>query len=307
MNRSRRPQTSYAVLPLLVLTLLLVMPAAPALQLTSWGGEPGQMPNKDVVPPDLAVAIRQGSTLTTWPAWLADLSTAGAPEWWRDRCLNISERNKATCRYGAAGPPSVALLGDSTAVSWMPGLRRAAAREGWQLQVLTRQGCPNAAIPAGQTVAVSVSCAAHQSWAVSEVLRLRPAVVVLSNRYGAATRAQWLTGLSATLARLAPAGARTVLLPPPPDTGSISQCLELRLRPSQCARRIPASFHALFDAERTASARHDVRFVDTRWWFCRDGVCPAVVSGLPVHFDGQHLTAVYAQRLRPNLEDAIER
>jgi hypothetical protein len=265
------------------------------------------MPNKDVVPPDQTAAIRQAIALSTWPAGLADLSTAGAPEWWRDRCLNVGERNISTCRYGAAGPPTVALLGDSTALSWMPGLRRAAAREGWRIQVLTHQGCPNAAIPAGQTVAVSVSCTDHQSWVVREVLRRRPRLVVLSNRYGGATRAQWLSGLSTTLARLAPAGARTVVLSPPPDTGSIPRCLGLRLRPSQCSGRIPASYNALFDAERTAAATYGARFVDTRWWFCREGVCPAVINGLPVHFDGRHLTAVFAQRLRSHIEDAIER
>jgi hypothetical protein len=43
------------------------------------------------------------------------------------------------------------------------------------------------------------------------------------------------------------------------------------------------------------------KFVDPRPWFCADSRCPAVVDGLPVMWDGRHITAAYAAHLAPAL------
>lgn len=313
--RAAALRSTAALLPALLLGALTVLTVVPTsrpvtpgqLQPVHWQGQPGSSPNRNVVATDLSAAMRAGLGLTSWPATLGDLSTAGAPEWWRDRCLNIGVTNVEQCRYGRLGAPRVlAVIGDSVAISWLPGLRKAAAREGWRIHVLTRSQCPAAAIPGGTSRAVSVSCAEHQRWAASEAVRIGADLIVISSRYGGATPAQWLGGMSTTLQRVAPAGARTVILSPPPDTGSIQRCRDLGLPPSRCALPVSSSYAGFSDAERTAAARYGVRFVDTRRWFCVNGICPALVSGLPVHYDGKHLSAAYSRRLRPHLEDALE-
>ena len=303
----RRTWTA-AVPSLLLGALLLLAPAAaPAFAPVSWSGPLGTAPNKDIEPPDLSAEIRAGLALTTWPDF-GDVTRTGAPEWFRDECLNVGAGNAASCVYGPTRATRVvALIGDSVAASWLPGLRRAAAREGYRIHVLTRSQCPAAAIPGGTTAAVTVSCAEHQRWAVNEAIRLKPELVVLSSRYRSATPGQWFSGIATTLHRLAPARApRTVILAPPPDTGIIASCLQLRLPPAGCTRSVTSTYRLFLDHERKAAQLYGARFVDTRSWSCLQQVCPAVVDGRPVHHDGKHLSAAFSELLWRHLEDALE-
>lgn len=303
---ARRTWTTAA--PALLLgALLLTAAAGPALAPVAWRGPLAQAPNKDVTAPDLSAQIRAGLGLTAWPA-LGDVSRSGAPEWFRDGCLNVGATNAATCVYGPAGAARVVvLLGDSVTTSWLPGLRRVAAREGYRIHVLTRSQCPAAAIPGGTTAAVSVSCSEHQRWAVDQAIRLEPEVIVLSGRYRSATPGQWFSGIATTLHRLAPAKApRTVVIAPPPDTGVIARCLEMGLPPSGCTRSVPSTYRAFLDHERKAALLYGARFVDTRTWSCVQQLCPAVVAARPVHHDGKHLSAAFSELLWRHLEDALE-
>lgn len=57
-----------------------------------------------------------------------------------------------------------------------------------------------------------------------------------------------------------------------------------------------------FDAFRPAAERVDgVRFVDMWRYFCDDEVCPAVIGGVGVHRDYNHVSARYAETLAPVL------
>ena len=84
-----------------------------------------------VTPPvrNLAAEIQAALQLSSWPVHLdSDLTDAGSPEWLHDKCLDVSPKNAERCTYGPPdGARSVALIGDSVAVSWLPALRRAAA------------------------------------------------------------------------------------------------------------------------------------------------------------------------------------
>jgi peptidoglycan/LPS O-acetylase OafA/YrhL len=262
--------------------------------------------DKGAVPAELTADIRASLARTDWPDGLDDLTGAGAPEWIHDKCLDIGPRNIDRCVYGPqSASKDMALVGDSVAISWLPALRAAADRGGWRIHVLTRRQCPNPAIAGGVSTAVSESCAEHQQWAAEQVRRLRPDLLVLSNRYGGAEAADWQAGLSTTLDRLAPAKARVVVLSPPPETGNLQQCYTRLSEPSQCTKPVSDLWRAFSAAERTAADERGAEFVDTRSWFCASDLCPAVIDGAPVHWDGRHLSAPYSRFLGPYVAQVL--
>jgi len=241
----------------------------------------------------LPVEIEAGLSQEEWPAGLdAALIDAGAPEWLHDKCLDVSDKNAVRCTYGPRdGSRDVALLGDSVAVSWLPALRPAAQRHGLRLHVLTRRQCPNLL---GE---VSPACTLHQDWALAQVRRLHPSVVVLSGRYeGAPTPQQWETGTARMLAAVKPYAGRVVVLAPPPDNANLQSCFTRVSQPDDCTVPVSERWRSYAGAEQRAAAGR-ATFVDPRPWFCVGDRCPAVVSGQPVMFDGRHLTAGYAREI----------
>lgn len=61
-----------------------------------------------------------------------------------------------------------------------------------------------------------------------------------------------------------------------------------------------------FDAHRVAAARVDgAHLVDTRPMFCRRGVCPAVIGGVSVYRDHNHVSATYAATMAAFLHREI--
>jgi hypothetical protein len=159
--------------------------------------------------------------------------------------------------------------------------------------VLTQRQCP---APRGFVVS---SCARHQDWALEQVRRLRPDVVVLSSRYqGKQTAAQWGSGTARTLRELAPYADRLVVMAPPPESGNLQACYTRLSSPQDCTLAVSDRWQAYATSERDGVGTLGT-FVDPRPWFCVDGRCPAVIGDAPVMWDGRHITAAYAAHLAP--------
>ncbi len=251
---------------------------------------------------DLPAEIRAALLRTSWPDGLdAQLVDAGSSEWLHDKCLDVSDKNAARCTYGSpAAHRSVALLGDSVAVSWLPAMRAAASLQDARIHVLTRRQCANV------RGSVSPACTDHQNWALEQVRRLRPDLVVLSARYqGKQTPAQWRDGTTAMLAELATYAHRVVVLAPPPESGNLQSCYTRLSAPQDCTLAVSDRWRSYAGAEQQAATIGRARFVDTRPWFCEGERCPALVDDLPVLFDGRHLTKAYAGAIAPQLAAAL--
>jgi peptidoglycan/LPS O-acetylase OafA/YrhL len=257
-----------------------------------------------VTPPvrDLPSQLVAALQLTRWPAHLdADLTEAGSPEWLHDKCLDIGDSNAARCTYG---PPhatrSVALLGDSVAVSWLPALRRAPSLRSSRIHVLTLRQC------ADLRGLVSKGCAGHQDWALEQVRRLRPDLVIMSARYqGKQDAIEWRDGTIRMIDAVKPYTKRVVLLSPPPGTGNLQSCYTRLSKPLDCAARVSDRWRTYAGAELQAARAAGAVFLDARQWFCVADACPAVVDDLPVLFDGRHLTAVYAAMIAASMSPAF--
>jgi peptidoglycan/LPS O-acetylase OafA/YrhL len=303
----RRPSViapAYTIVLLAALTATWVLTPSPSARHVD-RHRPAPVGAETVTPPvrDLPAQITAALQLSSWPRQLdADLTDAGAPEWLHDKCLDVGDRNAARCVYG---PPratrTVALLGDSVAVSWLPALRRAATLRNARIHVLTLRQCANL------RGLVSKGCAGHQDWALARVRRMRPELVIMSARYqGSQDAIQWRDGTMRMLAEITPYTRRVVLLSPPPGTGNLQSCYTRLSKPRDCAAVVSERWRTYAGAELQAATSAHAVFVDARQWFCVADQCPAVVDDLPVLFDGRHLTAVYAAFLAPFMAPAFK-
>lgn len=274
-------------------------------------------------PPSMRPAIVKSLAATRFPTFNPSISNPPAlraPEWWQDGCLNVSDRNKERCTYGPTNATrELAVVGDSIATSWLPGLRAAAAKHGWRLHVFTMQLCPTGNIPTylvRSSDGVNRTCQNHRRWMLEQVQQLRPFITIASSSAdgpnymwpskGADWESRWASGLTETLRVLAQASHKVVVVPSPPPTGALAKCTS-RGRPADCVRGITTQWRQVFNAEHTAAKRAgaNVRHPQISTWFCADGRCPGFVGTTPVMADGKHLAAAYGRRLTAHLDAAL--
>ncbi len=230
---------------------------------------------------------------------LEALEGAAAPEWVSDECLDVFPAKQARCVFGS-GPKTAVLLGDSVAISWLPGLRAALEPQGYRIHVLTRRQCSLGA----PDPAVSPGCRAHLDRVLAAARDLRPDLVLASGSYRAAARAlepadatAWERQLGSRLRPLAAPGRRVVVLGAPPQSGNLQSCATRVSSTEDCVRQVADVWSALAEADRAGAQAAGARYVDVRDWFCARDRCPPVLDGTPVAFDGTHLTAAHSRRL----------
>jgi peptidoglycan/LPS O-acetylase OafA/YrhL len=243
------------------------------------------------------------------------LDAARAPEWIQSNCLNVTPETEARCVFGSVRARHHAvIIGDSIAVSYLPGLRDALEPLGWDFQLLTMALCNNA-VGVIQDGKPYTACDDHRRWALAEVSRLRPELVMLSNVTNidnivpslvVGTRLDtWEAGLAGSIHALLRSGAKVVVLSPPPGGTKLTTCDTRFATPQDCVTRVPESWDRMSAAEEQAAASQGAAYVNTSDWFCYFGVCPAVVGDMPVYVDGVHLTARYSRRLAPLMAHEI--
>jgi peptidoglycan/LPS O-acetylase OafA/YrhL len=260
----------------------------------------------------LTAEIDKDLGATTWgrldPS-LDRLNDAGAPEWIHDHCLDVTPENEARCRYGPSNARHHAvLLGDSIAVSYLPGLRAALEPLGWDFQLLTMAVCNNAVsvLLKGKPY---TACDDHRAWAIRRIRQIKPELLLMSNitnidnvepsKIVGSKLQTWMSGLEATLRSVVPAVGSVVVLSPPPTMGNLSACRTRFGTPRDCVTQVASTWDRMSVAEEQAAHQTRARYLRTDSWFCSAGICPSVISGIPVTIDGAHLTAAYSRSLAP--------
>lgn len=270
---------------------------------------------------DIAAALSTAAWPATDPALDTLAKENGATEWISDACLNIYANARDSCIYGDPAAPKLAvLLGDSTAVSYLPGLREALEPQGYRIHVLTMFSCPAWNISVGTPGSESTRvCDLQHSWVYDYVAQLAPDMVVMSSLAGNVVRLNgtddgeaavkdYGTAAAATLATIAPnAGEIVVIGPPPGQEKSVTECKTPMSRPGDCVYEASTLYRAVVGAEEAAVATvPDVaRYVDVTPWLCNQGVCPAFIGTAPVSWDGIHLTDAASEQLGPLWKETL--
>lgn len=266
----------------------------------------------------LATQIDSALNATQFPSLSPDvdqLDANKAPQW-KD-CGTTGPWNAAKCTYHAArSTRQVAVIGDSIALSWLPGLIKAFNANGYTVHSFVAGHCPAAQVEVGDG-SDTTSCAKHRKWAVGAIKALKPDIIVMSDASfliptlhdhatGGRARAEWQEGAAATLRELTPV-ARTVVLSSPPGSKNLINCKTIRATPTACnGSSNDVAVQQLRSAEMTAASQTRATYVDATALFCgANGSCPSFVGSTPVYVDGDHLTRQYCELIAPGLAHLI--
>jgi len=267
------------------------------------------------------VDLRAANASRSWPDFnpaIDNLVDQRVPQWTEHGCLNVSDENMDKCVYGSVdSSATVAVVGDSIATSWLPGIIAALEPHGYRIQALTLESCPFARTPvsAGGATTVYDRCVAHQDWVAEQLNALRPQLIIVSDSFlsldrlmsgaeGDAAAAEWRGAYAAALATL-PGDSKVVSLATPPGAPNLQKCYTPISSPSDCSGRISDNWQMLQAAEKAASDERGTAYIDTKRWFCQAEKCPSFVGTTAMYADASHLTSASSSLLAPVIEEAM--
>ncbi|HEY0517994.1 MAG TPA: acyltransferase family protein [Ilumatobacteraceae bacterium] len=232
------------------------------------------------------------------------------PAVYGDGCVAIGVDDKLNaCKYGRTSSSiKIVLLGDSHAAQWFPPLRTIADRNGLELIVLAKGGCPVAAVSI-PTATLARTCPKWRDRAVQFIAEQHPdLVIVAGSRHYPNTDDEWRVGFGATLGRLTGSTPRLLVLGDNPDArDDPATCLSAHLTEvNACINtRDKAVETGKLGVEREVAAQNHARFVDTSDWLCAATNCPLIIGDILMFRDINHLTTVAAEWFTPMLEAVV--
>lgn len=260
------------------------------------------------------VVLEQGLTTTAVPSnmrpSLARLFD-DRPAVYGDGCVAIGvDDHLNPCRYGNTTSASIkiVLIGDSHAAQWFPPLQTIAARNGFELIVLAKGGCPAASVSI-PTATLARTCPIWRDKAVQFISSEHPdLIIVTGSRHYPNSDQEWQTGFAATLGRLKGLSPRLLVLGDNPASRTDpATCLSAHLTDvGACDNtRAKAIESGKLAAERTVAAQDGARFVDTSDWLCTDTQCPVIIGDILMFRDINHLTTVAADWFTPMIDAVV--
>lgn len=264
---------------------------------------------------DIQARISDAAIADTWEGLSPSVDAISANESGvlTENCWNGRDETQDHCIIGdPSAPNTLAVLGDSIAMNWVPTLWTIVKnRPSWNLAVYAKVGCPYAAVTVYDTDgSLYETCDQFRTTAVDAIRESRPEVLILASALkkslpGASTMAElateWERGVDDVADELAEID-RVIAIAPPPEGRDLSSCSNKFTRPSDCASEISEVWRLVINATDNVLASKGRPFVDTGLWFCSpNGSCPATIGHYQVRADTVHITQEYAQTLAPIL------
>jgi peptidoglycan/LPS O-acetylase OafA/YrhL len=270
-----------------------------------------------------AATVHAGCTLATASGTLvpspleaaSDLGPAWSPQHGASDCF-ASPPSFATvqCSFGAtSGKVRVALIGNSHAGEWVAALQAIAKARGWQVTTYLSSQCAlSSVLQHFPTSAADHACYRWVQRTVDDVTGGHYDLVVMADRISVTALGEdypgslpvYQRGYESVLRRLVAAKEPVVgIRDTPAPVTLIPDCLAqhtsdyLRCGGSRATWLPP---DPMIDAVKTVDNAH-VHLADLTKYLCGPTRCPAAIGGVPVYFDGSHLTATYARTLAPYL------
>ncbi|CAN5366161.1 SGNH hydrolase domain-containing protein [soil metagenome] len=233
-------------------------------------------------------------------------------------CLNPDDpTDSSLCTYppAAGGQRLVVIIGDSVALSWLPGIRAALAPEGYTVHAITFSSCPPALVVLDLDPATAGTCTSGLAAALDQIDELEPDLVIgsaLQESIGLVEpstesiepREAYVEGLVDVGARVRRTGADYVLLGSAPAGPSPLTCGGALDEPGDCVTSSQGDFEATLFAFAQA-AQSGFGFINTKRWFCVDVACPVFADGVLIRWDVSHITEQYSEYLAPLLRQAL--
>lgn len=276
---------------------------------------PGQPSASDPIGQAVAAAVAAAMAGDPIPEVLAPSIDQLRADSWRsvvpENCYALdTESTSDICSYGPDDAQrSMVIFGDSIAGMWLPALERIAENSGWRLYYLVKTSCPVANLVEWNPEDTANACPQWREWALGEIQKLAPDVVLLSTRGQSSSLAsgKWEAGMVSTIQTLQQASPRVVVFSETPlALEDPVSCLD---RPgailADCTWELNGDVAALIAADRRASATAGAEFLDLLPWFCSSNRCPLVVNQMIVSYGAEHVTNTYGLALADSLAVAL--
>ena len=307
------------------LSLLGVLVALPLQALRS----PFTTTPPDGTPP-AASALGAGTVVpgravadTADPGWVTPdplLAGKDRPDADVDRCqVPHGQAAPVACTFGDPGATvTVALVGDSKAMQWLPALQERSGDAAWRVVTYGKSSCAFAAAPALEGGAAYPECDAWNGQVVDALLADPPDVVVTSGVArgawvdGASDEAALVDGYARRWRALADAGVPVVVIgdsPASPDDLDVCAAWNPTTLDECTFPAAPAVAESALPVQRAAvaAAGEGVTLLDLTERICPGGECPVVIGHVAVHRAGDHVTATYARSLAGVVGSAVTR
>ena len=271
----------------------------------------------------LRTELQDALGATAWPSLdpsLDDVLAGRTTNGGTLRCGALDDEGPSqdACSWGRPDAPvRVLLLGDSTAVHYLPALIGLVEDHGrdWRLVNRARFACPFSDVPVRNDVAGIVeACREHNAQTLAELDELAPDVVVITNSYQElvdddtgrpVTPDRWRQGTTWATQQAGAGGATVVLLTPPPPDVDIESCYRPGSRPQDCVSRTQATWAARAEVDGDVLEGEGQTFVDGRPLVCVHDLCPAFAGTTPVKQDAVHLLPAFARRVAEPLGEIL--
>lgn len=236
------------------------------------------------------------------------------------------KKTTMTCDFseGAAEARQVWLVGDSHAQQWQGAIFDIAREEDWVVTTSYLGGCPAADVDfvgfRGEWGATDIE--ACRSWSrevAAAVVDAAPDAVItamatrqqlVDDGSEVSNAEQMVNGLVRRWQQWNEAGVKVLALGDPPYNGEVRDpdCVLLNEKdPATCARpRAEAQPEDPIIVAAQQAAAKMVRGLDLTDSFCDSTSCYAVVGGIPVYYDADHLNLEYVRMLRPQIQTELD-
>lgn len=218
----------------------------------------------------------------------------------RDNCVVGDRQGKST----------IVVMGDSHAWQWGDAFHEIGRSLHARVVTVAKGGCsPEVyAIKNPELDREYSECDSWRQSAFEEIDKLRPDVVVITNR---SRQEATEDGAEEAFQALEDSGAALIYMTDTPQPGkNVPDCLATHTRdisacnPEQQAAIEFPDFRAM---EQKVAVRHGAVVIDVLPAFCANGACPTVISDQIVYFDSSHITAGYAKSLVPFIQPTLKK
>lgn len=229
-------------------------------------------------------------------------------------CMQVVTSSEVIrCSFGDPDSDvTVALVGDSHGLAWLPAAQIAAENEGWQLVTYLRGACPvSAAVTKRYVPGEQELCDAWSQGVIDEVTTDPDIDLVMTAALNTITwvptdgQTPFETGVSGyaeAWTRWVEAGKQVVVMEetPLPRPG-VLECLagspadECGRPESEASQPQPSPLHTA--AAQLRAEGLPVHLMPVRELFCTDGECPAVIGNVVVYVDNDHVSRAYMRTL----------
>jgi len=244
-------------------------------------------------------AIRPG------PLWVRD----DKPVAYDDGChQSLESSTLRTCVYGDKDAPvSIAIVGGSHSLMWLPAFQEIAARNPLKIITMTKSSCLFSSAYVGGIVAFKEQCAKWNQQALAKLLELKPTAVFTIATRGSGADETVPDAYVEPWRVLGKAGIQVIAIRDTPwMMFDVAECVAVFGPGAEACARPRKSMLADTDPiDAVTNLPPNVRYIDLTRYFCDRELCPPVAGNVLIYSDLNHITATYARTLSGPLEEAV--